>query len=712
MMMMGAQQATGPAVVNPGTRWLRVAAPLIMSSIFRSSSSSSSRPLLFIFIGMLLLLSHVCAAAPSSLGTNRDSPVDSSAEALISFKNSLVAGPNGITAARALASWDPSTSPCSGNNENWRGVLCYNGDIWGLQLENLNLSGDIDVDSLTPLRFLRTLSFMDNAFEGLMPDWRKLGALKSLFLSNNHFSGEIPDNAFSSMTSLKKVYLSNNNFIGNIPLSLAITPRLLELRLENNHFTGTIPDFHPGLRLFNVSNNQLEGRVPPSLSLMDPSIFSGNKDLCGKPLDTPCNPKSTPPAPTPHPTYPGGSNGGSSKNPAESYFENNTLLLIVICCLAFVVFLLVIIILLYNFRSQGRGGVDPGYSPYNDHPDNFTAVTTSPEMVLPVVPSAYTTNPTIAPPKAGGGATPGVGKLTFVKGDRLMFDLQDLLKASAEVLGSGNLGSSYKALMMDGQAVVVKRFKHMNHVGREDFHEHMRRLGRLEHPNLLPLVAYYYRKEEKLLVVDHIPNGSLASHLYGNDSRLDWRTRLKIIKGVAKGLAYLQTELPSLVTYHGHLKSSNVLLDKSFNPIMMDYTLGPVVNLDQLPNVLIAYKCPEYALQGRTTRKTDVWTLGILILETLTGRFPANYLMQCPGYGSELASWIECIAAGLEVSGHAGGQSDTIFDKEMGDTQASRGEMQKMLKIGLACCQEDLGKRWELKEVLEELKKIKEQDDD
>lgn len=87
--------------------------------------------------------------------------------------------------------------------------------------------------------------------------------------------------------------------------------------------------------------------------------------------------------------------------------------------------------------------------------------------------------------------------------------------------------------------------------------------------------------------------------------------------------------------------------------------------------------------------------------------------MQCPGYGSELASWIDSIAAGLEDSGgDAGGQSDTIFDKEMGDTRASREEMQKLLKIGLACCQEDLDKRWELKEVLEELEKIKEQDDD
>ncbi|XP_019193026.1 PREDICTED: pollen receptor-like kinase 1 [Ipomoea nil] len=702
MMMMGVQQATGAS----RNRWLRVAAPLIMSS--SSQSSSSSRPLLFIFIGMLMFSSHAWAAKPSSSGNNRVSSVDSSADALISFKKSLVTGPNGMTASRALASWDPSTSPCSGNNQNWRGVLCYNGNIWGLQLENLNLSGDIDVDSLTPLRSLRTLSFMNNAFEGVMPDWRKLGALKSLFLSNNHFSGEIPDNAFSSMTSLKKIHLANNNFVGNIPLSLAITPRLLELRLENNDFTGTIPAFHPGLRLFNVSNNQLEGQIPPSLSLMDPSTFSGNKDLCGKPLDTRCNPKSTSPAPTPHPTSPGGSNGGSRNNPAQSSSQNSTLLLIILCCMAFVVLLLVIIILLYNFRCQSRGGVESAYSPYNAHPENFTAVTTSPEVVLPAVPSAYTTNPTTAPAKA----TPGVGKLTFVKGDRSQFDLQDLLKASAEVLGSGNLGSSYKALMMDGQAVVVKRFKHMNYVGREDFHEHMRRLGRLEHPNLLPLVAYYYRREEKLLVVDHIPNGSLASHLYGTDSRLDWRTRLKIIKGVAKGLAYLQTELPSLVTYHGHLKSSNVLLDKSFNPIMMDYTLGPVVNCDQIPNVLIAYKSPEYALQGRTTRKTDVWTLGILILETLTGRFPANYLMQCPGYGSELASWIECIAAGLEDS-DAGGQSDTtVFDKEMGDTQANRGEMQKLLKIGLACCQEDLDKRWELKEVLEELKRIKDQDDD
>lgn len=108
------------------------------------------------------------------------------------------------------------------------------------------------------------------------------------------------------------------------------------------------------------------------------------------------------------------------------------------------------------------------------------------------------------------------GKLSFVREDRQKFDLQDLMRASAEVLGSGNFGASYKAVLVDGEALVVKRFKQMNNIEREDFHEHMRRLGRLKHQNLLPLVAYLYRKEEKLLVFDFVSNGSLATHLHGN----------------------------------------------------------------------------------------------------------------------------------------------------------------------------------------------------
>lgn len=115
------------------------------------------------------------------------------------------------------------------------------------------------------------------------------------------------------------------------------------------------------------------------------------------------------------------------------------------------------------------------------------------------------------------GATPklGDGKLTFFRDDYGCFDLQDLLRASAEVLGIGNFGSCYKASLMDGHCVVVKRYIYMTNCGKDEFQHHMRTLGNLSHPNLLPLIAYYYRPQEKFLVFNFVHNGSLAKQLHG-----------------------------------------------------------------------------------------------------------------------------------------------------------------------------------------------------
>jgi hypothetical protein len=158
-----------------------------------------------------------------------------------------------------------------------------------------------------------------------------------------------------------------------------------------------------------------------------------------------------------------------------------------------------------------------GYKTKNFGPTASSSRPSGPPRVEPHPPAAK------APAAAGGVAHGGgaarkaeQGRLTFVRDDRgRFFELQDLLKATAEVLGAANLGVCYRATLTTGQSVVVKRFKEMNRVGREDFEEHMRRLGRLSHPNLLPLVAYYYRKEEKLLIHDYVPNRSLANLLHG-----------------------------------------------------------------------------------------------------------------------------------------------------------------------------------------------------
>ncbi|KAH0687777.1 hypothetical protein KY290_019373 [Solanum tuberosum] len=686
-----------------------------------SSSSSSSRrrsynALCLIFLVVVVSLITFVSAQPDDDDTGPDDhhylpDAKSSSEALFNFKSSLSTSSG--KGKDVLGSWVPSTSPCTGNNANWLGVICFEGDVWGLQLENLDLSGAIDIDSLLPLHFLRTLSFMNNNFKGGMPDWNKLGALKSLYLSNNNFSGQIPDDAFKGMTYLKKLYLANNQFTGNIPTSLATScPRLFELTLENNKFTGSIPDFRRGLlKLLNVSNNQLEGPIPPSLSLMDPTTFAGNKGMCGKPLESVCNS----PIPEANTTTPPNSLNSTIStqlsgdiNKKYPSLLSRVMLIVAVCLVVLCLVIVLILIIRRRSSSQNNSQLTSRAVESNniDGDQNMTFSSSAlPDMTMsgnPTYARHDNNNKAVeAPPAAAAPGATVVGKLSFVRDDRTRFDLQDLLRASAEVLGSGNLGSSYKALLMDGQAVVVKRFKQMNHVAKEDFHEHMRRLGRLSHPNLLPLVAYYYRKEEKLLVYDYASNGSLASHLHGNHSRLDWSSRLKIIKGVAKALAYLHNELPSLALPHGHLKSSNVLLDKYSNPLLMDYTLVPLVNLSQVQHLLVAYKAPEYAQQGRITRKTDVWSLGILILETLTGKLPTNYLALSTGYGTELATWVDTIIK----------DNESAFDKEM-DQLTHQGQIQKLFNIGVACCQEDLDTRWDLKEAIESIQALNDKVDD
>ena len=197
-------------------------------------------------------------------------------------------------------------------------------------------------------------------------------------------------------------------------------------------------------------------------------------------------------------------------------------------------------------------------------------------------------------------------------------------------------------------------------------------------------------------------------HSSGNGGRgqakLDWATRLKIIKGIAKGLAYLYSELPILIAPHGHLKSSNVLLTKSFTPLLIDYGLAPVINQENARQLMVAYKSPEYTEQSRITKKTDVWSFGILILEILTGKSPAQHPKKGKTGEAGLGSWVRSVPPEE--------WEREVFDKEMGGMESSKGEMVKLLKIGLGCCEGDVGKRWEMKEAVEKIEELKEKDGD
>ncbi|KDP33412.1 hypothetical protein JCGZ_06983 [Jatropha curcas] len=581
---------------------------------------------------------------------------DNNAVILLAFKNSL-SNPS------KLYNWnDTINNPCSGDTANWVGLHCSDDNIDKLTLEGMDLSGKIDIDSLVQLPKLRALSLKNNSFEGPLPPVNKLTSLRALYLSYNKFSGIIPDYAFAGMNSLTQLYLGNNDFTGPIPSSLVPLSKLVRLSLENNQFQGEIPDFQQEFTLFNVANNHLTGHVPVALAGVDPSLLAGNDGLCGKPL------------------------------PACKSSKKKTIIVIVVVAVA--VLALAAIVAFACFRGR-------------------RTKTTQAKQLQVQGTQAQTKFSVMAPKhfvESSDHDQQGKNKglLNFVRNDRERFDLQDLLRASAEVLGTGNFGSSYKAVLFDGPAMVVKRFREMNNANKEEFYEHITRLGTLSHRNLLPLVAFYYRKDEKLLISDFIENGSLASHLHGKrgsgQAGLDWPTRLKIIKGVARGLTYLYKEFPSLTLPHGHLKSSNVLLDHTFEPLLTDYALVPLVNKDHALKVMVAYKSPEFTQSDRTTRKTDVWSLGILILEMLTGKFPANYLRQGKGGNADLASWVNSVVR-EEWTGE-------VFDMEMRGTKNGEGEMLKLLKIGMCCCEWRVERRWDLREAVDKIEELKDRDSD
>lgn len=177
-----------------------------------------------------------------------------------------------------------------------------------------------------------------------------------------------------------------------------------------------------------------------------------------------------------------------------------------------------------------------------------------------------------------------------------------------------------------------------------------------------------------------------------------------MIKGVAKGLLYLHEELPALTVPHGHLKSSNVLLNESYEPVLSDYGLVPVMSHSHASQVMVAYKSPEFAKYGKLSKKSDVWSFGILILEILTGNFPTIYLKK-GNSGPDPAMWIGSIVR-EECT-------DKVFDAEMlNRNEDGRVEMMKLLNIGLSCCEEDVHKRLELKEAIKRIEEVRERDID
>ncbi|MBA0793851.1 hypothetical protein Gohar_018233 [Gossypium harknessii] len=237
------------------------------------------------------------------------------------------------------------------------------------------------------------------------------------------------------------------------------------------------------------------------------------------------------------------------------------------------------------------------------------------------------------------------GNLVFVGGEVEGYSLEQLMRASAELLGRGTMATTYKAVVDRQLILTVKRLDagRTAVTGGEAFEQHMEAVGGLVHPNLVPLRAYFQAKGERLVIYDYQPNGSVFNLVHGSRSTrakpLHWTSCLKIAEDVAQGLAYIH-QASRLV--HGNLKSTNVLLGTDFEACLTDYCLAVLADSSSTEDPdSLAYKAPEIRKSNRKlTPKSDVYAFGVFLLELLTGKHPSQHPVLVP---HDLWEWVRTI---------------------------------------------------------------------
>lgn len=275
-------------------------------------------------------------------------------------------------------------------------------------------------------------------------------------------------------------------------------------------------------------------------------------------------------------------------------------------------------------------------------------------------------------------------------------------------IGEGGFGSVYKGRLKDGKLIAIKVLSAESRQGVKEFLTEINTISKIEHENLVKLFGCCIEENQRILVYNYLENNSLAQTLLGanrGNIQFKWRTRTKISIGIARGLAFLHEEVrPHIV--HRDIKASNILLDKDLTPKISDFGLAKLIppNMTHVSTRVagtIGYLAPEYAIRGQLTRKADIYSFGVLLVEIVSGRNNTNtrlpieeqYLLERTWQLYERRELVALVDTELEGD----------FDAE---------EACRFLKIGLLCTQDTPKLRPSMSTVVKMLTGEKEVNDD
>ncbi|KAJ8549702.1 hypothetical protein K7X08_033409 [Anisodus acutangulus] len=262
--------------------------------------------------------------------------------------------------------------------------------------------------------------------------------------------------------------------------------------------------------------------------------------------------------------------------------------------------------------------------------------------------------------------------------------------SNANKLGQGGFGPVYKGKLLNGQEVAVKRLAANSGQGDLEFKNEVLLVARLEHKNLVRLLGFCLDQTERLLVYEFVRNASLDHFLFDplKHRHLDWGRRSKIIGGIARGILYLHED-SRLRIIHCDLKASNVLLDAEMNPKIADFGMARLFTMDETQGSAskiagtYGYMAPEYAMLGKFSVKSDVFSFGVLVLEILSGQkntcfINGEYVGNLLSYAWR--NWRE-------------GTAINFIDPMLRGTSGLVGDIMRCIHIALLCIQENAADR-------------------